>query len=452
MNCKRLLLITAIITTIAFNTSAQQATMNSGGIYKFDFGSGKTSKGYTPVSATNWYSEAAGFGFEKGAEITDVKRNSKDVMSDAFVTGSKPFYFSVKVPEGNYNLKITVGDKKGTSDAAIRAECRRMMVNRIQTKQGEIKTVEFTLHIRDSLIRSSNSKVRLKTREFAYLHWDNKLTLEFNGAAPKIDAIEITPAAGNIIQVFLAGNSTEVDQASEPYAAWGQMLPSFFVPGKVVVANYAESGEALKSFIGERRFEKELSFMKPGDYAFVQFGHNDQKERGAGIGAFTSFKKDMKFFIDEVKKKGGIPVLVTAMQRRAFDSATGKIMNTLGDYPEAMRQSAKEENTALIDLNAMSKTMYEAWGPQESLKAFVHFAANTYPNQRGELKDNTHFTPFGAYEIAKIIAKGIKEKVPALAKFIKPGTPDFDPAKPDNFSSFYWPWSPSIAAAKPDGN
>ncbi|MBA4141110.1 MAG: rhamnogalacturonan acetylesterase, partial [Segetibacter sp.] len=168
-----------------------------------------------------------------------------------------------------------------------------------------------------------------------------------------------------------------------------------------------------------------------------------------GIGAFTSYKKDLKYFIAEIKKKGAIPVLVTSMQRRSFDS-TGKITETLGDYPEAVRQTAKEENVALIDLNAMSKTMYEAWGPQESIKAFVHFPANTFGPKA--LADNTHFTPFGAFEISKIILKGIRQNVQGLAKLIKPGTPDFDPAKPDNFSSFYWPYSPSTASVKPDGN
>jgi hypothetical protein len=96
--------------------------------------------------------------------------------------------------------------------------------------------------------------------------------------------------------------------------------------------------------------------------------------------------------------------------------------------------------------------VYEAWGPQESIKAFVHFPANTYPGQANELKDDTHFSPFGAFEISKIIVKGIRQSVPALAKFIKPSTPDFDPAQPGNFSSFYWPASPSTASVKPDGN
>jgi lysophospholipase L1-like esterase len=194
-----------------------------------------------------------------------------------------------------------------------------------------------------------------------------------------------------------------------------------------------------------------LSLMKAGDYAFVEFGHNDQKQKGPGIGAFTSYKKDLKFFIDEVKKKGGIPVLVTSMQRRSFDS-TGKIMETLEDYPEAVRVTAKEENLAMIDLNAMSKTMYEAWGPEESIKAFVHFPANSFPGQTAALSDNTHFTPFGAYEIARIILKGIRDNNLDIAKFIKKDIPVFDPARPDNFASFYWPYSPAVSAEKPDGN
>jgi hypothetical protein len=96
--------------------------------------------------------------------------------------------------------------------------------------------------------------------------------------------------------------------------------------------------------------------------------------------------------------------------------------------------------------------MYEAWGPQESIKAFVHFPASTFPGQKTELKDDTHFTPFGAYEIAKIIVNGIRNNKLEIAKYIKAGVPIFDPAHPDAFASFYWPNSPSTASVKPDGN
>ena len=179
------------------------------------------------------------------------------------------------------------------------------------------------MHVKDRLIRDAKgnvvNKVRLKEREVRYLHWDNLLTIEFNDSLPKVCAVEITPNK-TATTIFLAGNSTVVDQDREPWASWGQMIPNFLVPSKVVVANYAESGEALNSFVSARRLEKVLSLMKAGDYLFSEFGHNDQKQKGEGIGAFTSYKKSLQLYISEVKKKGGILVLVTSMHRRRFDT------------------------------------------------------------------------------------------------------------------------------------
>jgi len=242
-----------------------------------------------------------------------------------------------------------------------------------------------------------------------------------------------------------------VDQSREPWASWGQMLPRFLVPGKVSVANYAESGEALNSFLSAKRLDKILSVMKPGDYLFIEFGHNDMKQKGEGIGAFTSYKKNLQRYISEVKKKGGIPVLVTSMHRRRFDS-TGHIVNTLEDYPDAVRQTGKEENVAVIDLNAMSKVLYETWGPEGSVKAFVHYPANTFPGQTTKLEDNTHFNTYGAYELAKCIVTGIRDQKLPLAKFIRSDIPVYNPAKPLAFAKFYWPMSSFVTATKPDGN
>jgi lysophospholipase L1-like esterase len=441
--------LTIIFLVVLFIGSAcvvkKQGTTTST-TFKFTFDPGAASAGDVVIKSSSVYSDAVGFGFEPGVAVEVIKDDT-----NSFVTSKKPFFFSVKVPEGNYDVRLKLGDTKGTSDVVIRAECRRMLVNRIQSNTGEIKTVEFTVNVRDTLIRGAGSKVQIKPRERNYLHWDNKLTLEFNGNAPKINSIEIKPSGTSVTSLFLAGNSTVVDQAEEPYTAWGQIIPAYFKPYKVAVANYAESGESLSSFIAAKRFEKILTLLKPGDYVFAEFGHNDQKQKGEGIGAFTSYKRDLKYFVAAVKKKGGIPVLVTAVQRRSFDS-TGHIRHTLGDYPEANRQVAKEDGVALIDLNVMSKAMYEAWGPKESIKAFVHFPANTFPGQTKELKDDTHFTPFGAYQVAKIIIKGIRDNKLGLANFFKEDVPAFDPGRPDNFDSFYWPYSPSVTSVKPDGN
>ncbi|SDC10708.1 rhamnogalacturonan acetylesterase [Niabella drilacis] len=418
--------------------------------FQFDFGQGRVEKGYVKVLPGTGFDQQRGYGIDLGTHVVSNTYTGKAALTDGYLTSDQPFYFSVKLPEGNYNVKIWTGDDRGTADIAVRAENRRMFVNRLQTEKGKHRLIEFTVNIRDSLIAGTNRKVRLKAREYGYLHWDNKLTLEFNSNQPKVNAIEITPSK-TAVSVFLAGNSTVVDGASEPYSAWGQMFPFFFQPGKVAVVNLAESGETLSGFIAARRFAKMLSLMKPGDYAFVEFGHNDQKQKGAGVGAFTTYKKDLEFFIDMVRKKGGIPVLVTSVQRRQFDSA-GRIVETLGDYPAAVRQTARERHVALIDLNAMSKTLFERMGPEGSLLAFAHFSAGVFANKKEAIADNTHFRPFGAYEVARLMITGVRNAPLKLAGLIKPGEPLFDPSVPDAYTDFYWPESPGRDATKPDGN
>jgi lysophospholipase L1-like esterase len=421
--------------------------------FKFDFGTTNAAAGYTAVTPETKFTHQTGYGFDPGSLVESVDRGGNALTGD-YITSNKPFYFSVKLPEGNYDVKLILGDTKGTSATTVRTECRRLMLENIRTKNRKTTTQIFTVHVKDSLIRNAEgeviSKVKLKEREVRYLHWDNLLTIEFNDSLPKVCAVEITPNK-TVTTIFLAGNSTVVDQDKEPWASWGQMIPAFLVPQKTVVANYAESGEALNSFVSARRLEKVLSLMKAGDYLFVEFGHNDMKQKGEGKGAFTSYKKSLQLYISEVKMKGGIPVLVTSMHRRRFDS-TGHIINTLEDYPDAVRQTAREEKVALIDLNAMSKTLYEAWGETNSLKAFVHYPANTFPGQDKKLEDNTHFSPYGAYQLARCIVSSMQQQQLPLAKFIRKEVTPFNPAKPLPFEKFYWPQSVLRESVKPDGN
>lgn len=439
-----------IILALFFSTQTIHAQTKS---FRFDFGTNRTAKGFTAITPESYFDKEKGYGFMEGSSVRAVD-NAGDPLTGDYITSDKPFYFSVVLPDGNYDVKLVLGDTKGISATTVRTECRRLMLENIRTLKGKTRVEQFTVHVKDSMIRDAKgtviSQVKLKSRESDYLHWDNMLTIEFNDSLPKVCSVEITPNT-KATTVFLAGNSTVVDQSREPWASWGQMIPRFFEPGKVSVANYAESGEALYSFRSAKRLEKILSLMKKGDYLFIEFGHNDQKRKGEGVGPFTSYKSDLQYFINEVKKKGGIPVLVTSMHRRNFDS-TGHIVNTLGDYPEAVRQTGKEEGVAVIDLNAMSKILYEAWGPQQSIKGFVHYPANTFPGQTTKLEDNTHFNTYGAYEIANCIVKGIRDLKLPLAGFIRTDIPIYNPAKPMPFDQFYWPMSSFVEVKKPDGN
>lgn len=205
------------------------------------------------------------------------------------------------------------------------------------------------------------------------------------------------------------------------------------------------------AFMGEKRLDKIMSTIKAGDYLFIQFTHNDQKPGRNHLDAFTGYKQYLKLYMDGARNKGATPVLVTSMNRRDFDK-DGKVVNTLGDFPEAMRQEAAQEHVALIDLNAMSKDFYEALGPENSKKAFVQYPAGTFPGQTAELKDNTHFNDYGAYELAKCIVKGIEENKLGLTKFLVSGLAPFNPSHPDPLGDWSLPIDPFITIVKPLGN
>ncbi|MDT3404089.1 rhamnogalacturonan acetylesterase [Mucilaginibacter terrae] len=426
--------LTTILAGITLYANAQATS------YKFDFGTSKVKSGFTQVKTDKTYIDAYGFDFGTTAQTVPAKGKNS-----GYITADKPFYFSVNVPEGNYKVTLTLGGTDA-SLTTVKAESRRLMLEKVATQPGETKKVSFIVNVRKPEIGTTD-RVKLKPRENGKLDWDDKLTLEFD-EQPSIAAMEIEKV-DNQITVYLAGNSTVVDQDDEPWAAWGQMIPRFFKPG-VAIANHAESGLTLGSFMGSKRLDKVMSTIKPGDYLFIEFGHNDQKEKGPNDGPYKSYTERFKTFIGRARAKGAIPVIVTSTSRRSFD-ADGKTVNTLGDYPAAARKIAEEEKVTLIDLNAMTAKFYDAMGVEPSKKAFVHYPANTFPGQDKALEDNTHFNPYGAYELAKCIVEGIKASDLKLKKYLV-DIPAFDPSHPDAFDSFSWPMSPKNSTIKPDGN
>lgn len=414
--------------------------------FKFDFGKEKATVGYQNVSPGDTFNDVKGYGFDFGSEVRAITRRDGSKLTDGYITGDKPFYFSVNVPEGNYKIILTVGDIKGSGDITVRAESRRLMLEKVKTINS-VKKLSFIVNIRKPEI-STGGKVALKPRELGKYDWDNKLSLEFNGAKPCIDALEIEKVDDQVT-VYLAGNSTVVDQDDEPWCSWGQMITRFFKPG-VAIANHAESGLSLGSFLNSHRLDKVQSVIKPGDYLFIEFGHNDQKEKGPEDGAYKSYTERFKLFINKTREKKAIPVIVTSTSRRAFNDSN-KVVNTLGDYPDAARKVAAELNVPLIDLNAMSAKFYEALGNEGSKKAFVWYPANSFPNQPKDLADNTHFNSYGAYELAKCVIEGIKSNHLGIERYII-DVPRFDPAHPDPAETFSLPASPKNSTIKPDGN
>ena len=425
--------ILSIFLLLTCSLTAQQISS-----YKFSFGT-KEVPGYQKVEPSDKYSEETGYGFDFGTIPFIVDRGGRKALTSGFCTGDRPFFFSVKLPEGNYNIKIITGDLKEASLTSVKAESRRLIFEKIKTEPGKFKTLTTTVNIRMPQIGSTGEEVKRKPRELNKLDWDNKLTFEFTDKRPCIVALEIAREI-EAVTVFLAGNSTVVDQDDEPWASWGQMLPRFLKPG-IAISNQAESGLSLGSFLSSNRLKKVMNMMKPGDYLFIEFGHNDQKEKGPDDGAFKSYSERMRLFVNDFRAKGGIPVIVSPANRRSFDE-NGKITNSLGDYPEAARQIAKELKVPFIDLNGMTKILYETLGPEKSKNLFVIYPENSFPWEPKPLNDNTHFNPYGAYELAKCIINGINENNLGIKKYLLKGLPKFNPAKPEPFEEFSLPMSP----------
>jgi lysophospholipase L1-like esterase len=378
-----------------------------------------------------------GHGFDLGT--------SPNAVAGVADPGHAPFFFSVAVPEGNYRVTVTFGDGDTASDNTVKAESRRLMLEGIKTAPGETVDRSFIVNVRNSSVpppeknAPGGSAVVLNDRETGSLTWDDKLTLEFNGTAPAVRSVSVEPV--DVPTVYLLGDSTVTDQRWEDGASWGQMLTRFLRP-EVAVANHAESGETMKSFLTGLRLAKVLSQLKSGDYLFIQFGHNDSKQQWPQtyVEANTTYRAYLRAFIAEARLRGATPVLVTSPQRRNF-GADGKTRNTHGDYPAAVRGVAAEEKVTLIDLESGSRTLYETLGPNQAPLAFSNGG-----------KDATHHNNYGAYELAKVIVQGIRDAQLSLEPFIVDDFAGFDPAKPDDPAAFRLPPSPARGNLTPRGN
>jgi lysophospholipase L1-like esterase len=376
---------------------------------KFDFSANGAAKaGWTRVAPTAMYADDAGFGYEAGATVASGDGGET-------TTSDRPFMFSAKVPEGNFTVTLTFGDSKAATVETFKAESGRLMLLRVETPAGKVEERSFTTNVRTpqlpKLPLNATGREAVSLDQFDggnARDWDGKLTIEVVSDHAALRTMEIK-SAPEAPTVWLAGDSTMTDRDGGGDVSWGQMLPVFFKPG-VAVANNAQSGETMKSFMNALRLDKMLESMKKGDYLFMQFIHNDSKTY---VEAETTYKAYLKVYIAEARLRGAIPVLVTAMDRGA--RGTGAPTHGHGLYPQAMREVAAEEHVALIDLYAMSDTFYESAGADAGKI----------------LADGTHSTAYGGYEFAKGIVTGIRQNKLDLANYVVDGFKDFDPAHPD---------------------
>jgi len=342
------------------------------------------------------------------------------------VTAPKYFRFDVNLPDGNYDVAVTLGGTEDESTTTVKAEGHRPMLLDVHVAPGGQVTRVFTVNVRHGTVGPNEHD--------GWLDNDGRLNLEFVGSNPSLMKLDIRPN-NTAITVYLAGDSTVCDQDNIPFVGWGQMLPILFKPLEVAVANHSTSGRTAQSFTAEHRLDAIDHAMKAGDYLLVQFATNDMKDRTLDAAKWKAF---LQTYIDVARRHQATCVLVTAQPRRQFD-AGGKIRNSLGSFPQWMRELAAAQHVPLIDLNARATAFFEELGPEGTTRAFVHYPANTFPTHPEVLKDDTHFNAYGAYELAKLVAQGIEDDKLDLASHLAGDvSTNADPAKfPGNLGYAY---------------
>ncbi|GGF15010.1 rhamnogalacturonan acetylesterase RhgT [Hymenobacter cavernae] len=225
-------------------------------------------------------------------------------------------------------------------------------------------------------------------------------------------------APPNKITVYLIGDSTMSikEVKNYPETGWGMPFAIFF-DETVTVDNRAQNGRSTKSFVAENRWQPVASALKPGDYVFIQFGHNDEVPTKKTYTPEADYKNYLIRFINETRARKATPVLITPVARRKFD-ATGKVEGTHEVYSEIVRKTAQEQKVALIDLDRESQALLQQYGVENSKLLFNQLVPGEHPNYPEGKEDNTHFNELGARKMAQIVLADIRALKLDLASHI----------------------------------
>ncbi len=232
---------------------------------------------------------------------------------------------------------------------------------------------------------------------------------------PTIYADDTTP------HLYVIGDSTAAsyEKQRHPLTGWAQVLQEYLDESKIVVINKAISGRSSKSYRDEGHWAPIQDRLKEGDYVFIQFGHNDQKKNDPKrySDAFGTYTDNLRQYIKDTRATGALPVLLTSINRNSWVSDT-ELGHSLENYPEAVRALAEKENIPLLDLEKITRTIYEDFGPTDVRKLFLYFDAGEQPNYPEDKNDGTHLSDFGAHIIAEAAATNLQTLIKPFDNYV----------------------------------
>lgn len=223
------------------------------------------------------------------------------------------------------------------------------------------------------------------------------------------------------ITIYMAGDSTMSykPKKEHPERGWGMMLPEYF-DEKVMIDNHAVNGRSSKSFISEGRWQPIMDKVQKGDYVIIQFGHNDSSpDKGPDrYSTPEAYKANLIKYVNDTRAKKAKPILCTPIMRRRFDEK-GNFQDTHGVYPDMVRQVADSLRVPLVDMQRKSEKLIVEHGEEGSKKLFLHIQSGEYEVLPDGLKDDTHFSAYGARKMAGLFVEGVKELKLKLARYLK---------------------------------
>ncbi len=396
---------------VAVSSLSSPAPELEDGVLRLDLGSGETAPGAVRVDATTAYGTDQRVGFVDVSEVSATDRGTDDPLRSDFVTVGDT-ELVVDVPVGDYTVDLIAGDATGGTDVAITVE-EMAKVQQTAKAAGEYLEMSFDIAV-----------------------VDGQLNLELTGTAANLNSLVLTRQQpreeGEEPTLWLTGDSTVQTYTADyaPQAGWGQMLDRF-MSDDVTVTNKAIGGRSSKNFISQGRLDEVLLDIRPGDYLFVQFGHNDNSygvdDRWAAPADYAEY---LRTYIEGARQRGATPVVVTPVSRRAY-GADGTADVSFPGYVDAARAVAAETGTALVDLSASSRAYLTEIGPEAARSVFLHVPAGVYPGRPNGTTDDTHFQEYGAIQMARLVATGVAALDDPLAAEVEEVEPPAEvPATP----------------------
>lgn len=223
------------------------------------------------------------------------------------------------------------------------------------------------------------------------------------------------------IKVYLIGDSTMANKEVKAFPETGWGMPfAYFFDSTIEIDNRAKNGRSTKTFITENLWQPVVENLHEGDYVFIQFGHNDEvKEK---VGSYTTpeeYKINLIRFVTETRGKKALPILLTPVTRRRFDS-TGHMEKTHPIYSELVKEVATAYKVPFIDMDTKSRQLLQQFGPENSKGLFMQLEPGEHPNYPEGRNDNTHFNEFGARKMAQLVLKELRGLNLSLTDHIRP--------------------------------